>query len=634
MSELLNLVGLSAGVVLYTVLLVMVIRNAPKPVGGARFDPLLLATAVLGLVWNLCALPAYELPKLGVPGPFPFLVAIGFSALGFLPAVVVHSVLRGRRAGLRGGIRRTLTVIAYGVSATAATLHFRAAWIDAAVPSVLAMRTLTYTFVALIVPVAMATRGQPGSRRALWVAALATFAVSALHLSNLHSGDASWPVELIGHHASLPLAFAILYQDYPFALADLFLKRALVLLALLAVAFATIALFGQYSIAFAELGPQQVSLVVTLWVGTALLYPVIRRSTAWFVDSILLARPDYRQLRASVIRRIEAHDDVARLLTDLCDQLRPALSARRVQWQEWIGGADQSGIIAQTDGLLVIVATADAPRYAIEVGEVTGGRRFLSDDLATLDALSAAAARRIDGIRITNERYEREIRDQELEKLATQAELRTLRAQLNPHFLFNALTTIGHLIQAAPPRALETLLRLTSLLRAVLRSEGEYTTLGREMEMVAAYLDIERARFEWRLRTELDVAPSLAGLRVPPLVLQPIVENAVKHGISRQRQGGDVRVAARVERRGDVAPQLVLTVTDTGAGVSAEELRRGRLLGVGLQNVERRLSCQYGAFASLRITSEPNAGTTVEIRLPVRQATPVDAGVPLEGAAR
>ena len=76
----------------------------------------------------------------------------------------------------------------------------------------------------------------------------------------------------------------------------------------------------------------------------------------------------------------------------------------------------------------------------------------------------------------------RELRDREIERLATEAELRALRAQLNPHFLFNALTTIGHLIQAAPPRALDTLLRLTALLRAVLRSEGEFTTLGREID--------------------------------------------------------------------------------------------------------------------------------------------------------
>ena len=257
MSELLNLIGLSAGVGLYTVLLVMVVRNAPKPIGATPFDPLLLETAVLGLVWNLCALPVYELPKVGIPGPFPFLVAVGFSALGFLPAVVVHSVLRKKRPGGGGATRSMLTALAYCVSAVAAGMHVQSAWTGAPVPSGIAMRLLTYTFVALIVPLAGATRGQPGARRALWAAALATFAVSAMHLSQLHRGDASWPVELLGHHASLPLAFAILYQDYPFALADLFLKRALALLALLAVAFAAIALSASYSPAFAQLGPDR-----------------------------------------------------------------------------------------------------------------------------------------------------------------------------------------------------------------------------------------------------------------------------------------------------------------------------------------------------------------------------------------
>ena len=95
MSELLNLVGLSTGIVLYAMLLVMVIRAGRTPDGPGRVDPLLIATAVLGLLWNLCALPAYELPKLGIEGPFTFLIAAGFSALGFLPAVVVQSVLRG-----------------------------------------------------------------------------------------------------------------------------------------------------------------------------------------------------------------------------------------------------------------------------------------------------------------------------------------------------------------------------------------------------------------------------------------------------------------------------------------------------------------------------------------------------------
>src|SRR5579862_5987431 len=128
MGELLNLVGFSCGVVLYAMLLAMVVRASRAPGGTPGFDPLLLATALLGLLWNLCALPAYELPKVGISGPFPSLVAVGFSALGFLPAVVVHSVLRGRRQGLRGAWRLGLASIAYTASGAGAALQMHTAW--------------------------------------------------------------------------------------------------------------------------------------------------------------------------------------------------------------------------------------------------------------------------------------------------------------------------------------------------------------------------------------------------------------------------------------------------------------------------------------------------------------------------
>jgi two-component system LytT family sensor kinase len=236
-------------------------------------------------------------------------------------------------------------------------------------------------------------------------------------------------------------------------------------------------------------------------------------------------------------------------------------------------------------------------------------------------------ARRIDAIRITNERHEREIREQEIGKLATEAELRALRAQINPHFLFNALTTIGYLIQTTPPRALQTLLRLTTLLRAVLRSEGEFTTLGRELEIVESYLDIERARFEQRLRVTIDVPARLRHIRLPPLVLQPLVENAVKHGIAHKQSGGEVAIRARVDRVDDHRRQLSLTVEDTGAGTTAEALQRGRRTGVGLRNVERRLECQYGDVASLSIRTTPGEGTVVEIRMPVDLKIPEERDV-------
>ena len=459
------------------------------------------------------------------------------------------------------------------------------------------MRLLTYTFVALVLPLAAVTRGQPGSRRALWAAALATFAVSALHLSQLHRGDAAWPVELVGHHASLPLAFAILYQDYPFALADLFLKRALALLAIVAVAFAAIATFGLQSVAFAQfvhVDPRQVSILVTLWVATALLYPSVRRVTAWFVDTIVLRRPDYPSLRATIARKVQARDDIPTVLSDVCESLAPALSAPSVTWREWrprgdvealgpvvVAGTEAAALLksaAAADPLsagqpfpspvaaIVTVPTSDPPHFVVVIAQLTGGRRLLSDDLATLEAIAVVVARRIDAIRITNERYEREIREQEIGKLATEAELRALRAQINPHFLFNALTTIGYLIQTAPPRALQTLLRLTALLRAVLRSEGEFTTLGRELEVVESYLDIEHARFEQRLRVTIDVPSRLRNIRLPPLVLQPLVENAVKHGIAQKQIGGEVAIRARVDRGSDDNRQLSLVVEDTGPG--------------------------------------------------------------------
>ena len=646
MSELLNLVGLSTGVALYAMLLTMVVRATRAPSARETFDPVLLATALLGLVWNLCALPTYELPKVGIVGPFPWLVAIGFSALGFLPAAVVHSILRGS-SGLRGVVKRSLVATAYAVSAVALVLQFRAAAAGLTVPSALAMQLLTYTFIALVLPLAAVTRGQPGARRALWIAALAIFAVSALHLSEFHQGDASWPIELLGHHASVPLAFAMLYQDYPFALADLFLKRALALLLLVATSFVAIALFGASSAAFArfvQMDPRQIGALVTVWVATALVYPTLRRGASWFVDVVVLQRPDYRSLRATITRRLQGSESAPEVLCAVCELLAPALNARAVEWHassaeedEVLGNAlvlmDAPAIeVAEALGAssatrstgspilhpaaIVVVPTAEEPRYALVISELTGGRRLLSDDVATLETVGLLVARRIDALRITHERYDRELREQEIEKLATEAELRALRAQINPHFLFNALTTIGYLIQTAPDRALDTLMRLTALLRGVLRSEGEFTTLGRELDIVESYLDIERARFEDRLRVRIDVPQALKKIRVPPLLLQPLVENAVKHGIAPVKDGGEVVVSARLQSTDRGETRLVLTVRDTGAGTTPINLERRQRGGVGLRNVERRLACQYGAASSLTVRTAPGDGTTVTIFLP------------------
>lgn len=627
MGDLFNVIGLGIGIVLYAMLLVMVVGSKRQP-GGPGVDRLLVATALLGLIWNLGALSVYELLKVGMVGPFSLFTAVGFSALGFLPAVVVHSVLRRDAGQVRGRLRQVIIGIAYVASGLAAALHGLAVTQGQPVPSETGMRMLTYVFVALIAPLALVTKGQERARRTLWAAALAIFAVSSLHLSQFHQGEPSLAVELLGHHASLPLALAILYQDFPFALADIFLKRALTLLLIVSTAFATLVTVGSQVGASAVPVENAVGLgaLLAVWVATVLFYPRVRGLIGWFVDAVLLHRPDYNGLRSAIAQRAAQADGIHDLLDEVCRLLQPALSASTITWtvQSEAGGAPHTLSALGPGGGTVEVPVAEHERYQIRVSGLTGGRRLLSDDREFLEAIAQTVGRRIDAIRISQERYARERREQEMAALATQAELRALRSQINPHFLFNALTTIGYLIQTSPPRALDTLMRLTALLRGVLRSEGEFTTLGRELDLIQSYLDIEHARFEERLRVSVRVPQALRELRLPPLLLQPLVENAVKHGIAPERRGGDLLIEARTETT-DGTTKLVVTVRDTGAGATDADFQRSHDSGVGLRNIRQRLAVQYGDAAALIIRSAPGVGTTATLTLP---AQPIESREP------
>jgi two-component system sensor histidine kinase LytS len=271
----------------------------------------------------------------------------------------------------------------------------------------------------------------------------------------------------------------------------------------------------------------------------------------------------------------------------------------------------------------IAVPTTEAPAYEIAVGELANGRRLFSDDVAFLDHVALLVARRLDELRVAGERYTRDLREHEMRRLTTEAELRALRAQLDPHFLFNALTTIGYLIPNAPRQALDALYRLTALLRGGLRqTRGEFVPLRDELALIDAYLGIEQARFEDRLRVELSIPAELLDLPIPPLILQPIVENAIKHGIAPRRRGGTIQIAAMAS---DSAPRrLQLRVVDTGAGVAPGELARRRASRVGLSNLERRLDHYFGGDARLVIDSVPGQGTTVDIWLPISGAVITD----------
>lgn len=616
-SELLHLVGFLTGAVLYGMLVAMVLRPPARPEAFA------LSTGLLGLVWNLGELGAHGARGAGLVGLAHWINASSFSALGLLASVVVHSVARGpaRAERPRRWMGSAVAVVVYSCAAIASAMHLLAAAAGQPIPSPEGLVSLTVGLVAVIPVLVALTRKQPNSRRAMWMAALAIVAVSALHLGRFHGAQESWPVELVGHHASIVLAFAILYQDYRFALADLFLKQALMLLVLVALVFGGFSLVEPLLVAPAgALAPSAIAALLALWAGTALVFPVCRRSVAWFVDRVVLTRADYQQFLSQLGEDLQRRESAEAVLDCACAVVAPAVTATSVTWAA--GVADPA---SDHGPRAIAVLTAEPPHYVLVIGPLAGGRRLLSDDLAMLERVAVLIARRLDALRLTGERYERMLQEREMRTLATEAELRALRAQINPHFLFNALTTIGHLIQQAPPRALKTLLSLTTLLRSVLRSEGEFTTLGRERELIDCYLKIEHERFEERLAYTLDIPAHLMHLPVPSLIVQPLVENAVKHGIAGTRDGGTVTVTARLD------DGLRIVVRNTGAPFGS--VGEGGS-GVGLENVRRRLRHYYGDDAALRLGSDPTGATVAELRLPAAEAETHELDVAARHAAR
>lgn len=596
------MVGYLTGAVLYAMLLAMAWRAR-----GSR-DRLVLATALLGLAWNIGELLIHATGAVGYDAAAPGLAAMAYTALGLLAAVVVHSVSRLQQEPHDSSQRlvRAAICLAYGSAAVAGVLHLDAAATAGTLPSPTGLDVMTGGLVVLSVPLVITTRGQDHARRALWMSALAIFAVSALHLARFHGANESWAVELIGHHASIPLAFAMLYRDYRFALADLFLKQALTLLVLVA-----LVLTG-YSALEAGLAPTTsgiVALLIGMWITTVLLFPWLRRAMSWFVDRIVLSRSNYANLLDEITTTLQACDDTDDVLASVCARLAPALSAASVTFKARTLEASMSPPADE-----VVVPTTEPPHYVLCIGPLADGRRLLSDDLDMLERVAALVGRRLDAIRLTKERYQRMLQEREIRSLATEAELRALRAQINPHFLFNALTTIGYLIRTAPPRAMDTLMRLTMLLRAVLRSEGEFTSLGRERELIECYLQIERERFEERLTITIDIPSELEEVRIPSLIVQPLVENAIKHGIAPVSDGGSVTVSARFADRG-AAPALCVTVRNTGAPLIEGASRDDG--GLGLRSVERRLACHYGEAASLTLRRNADGATTAELRLPI-----------------
>jgi two-component system LytT family sensor kinase len=197
-----------------------------------------------------------------------------------------------------------------------------------------------------------------------------------------------------------------------------------------------------------------------------------------------------------------------------------------------------------------------------------------------------------------------------------EAEVRALRAQISPHFVYNSLGAIASFVRTDPDRARELLLEFADFTRYSFRRHGDFTTLAEELRSVERYLLLEQARFGDRLHVTLSIAPEVLPVAVPFLCIQPLVENAVRHGLESVEGGGHIRITAR-----DQDQECLIEVEDDGVGEEPEHVRRvlagdRSVDSVGLGNVDGRLRAVYGDEYGLVVETAPGAGTKVVVRVP------------------
>jgi len=204
-----------------------------------------------------------------------------------------------------------------------------------------------------------------------------------------------------------------------------------------------------------------------------------------------------------------------------------------------------------------------------------------------------------------------EHRLQEQEHLLLAAKIESLKSQINPHFLFNTLTSISSLIRSEPDTARMLIIKLSALLRRLLRSHQHFVTLREELESIDEYLDIEVVRFGPRLTVRKDISPDTLNLVVPSMILQPLVENSIKHGLSRKLGAGTIIIRSRLEQG-----RAIIDVEDDGMGFVLDRLNQPMSSGIGLANVRERLRVIYGTTYQLRLESEPGKGTRARIEVP------------------
>ena len=412
-----------------------------------------------------------------------------------------------------------------------------------------------------------------------------------------------------------------------FQAADVFAKSALrVLLAGALALVGSLLLFGPFaSIVRKSPLPQATAtlLAAAILCATIIVYVRFGNWIDLVVERRVFGKRDPRRIIQDFRQRIGSLDSSEPLMSLARSVAAEALAMRPEDVEL---EPDSLGSGSPADVLIPIPSRNNSIQLAVSL---RGDRRtLLTTEIDLLNEIALHAGRRLDDLDREQERIERVRKEGYLSRQLVEAELRALRSQINPHFLFNSLNTIASLIPSEPEKAEKMTVRMSSIFRYVLiHADRPFSSLGEEVEFLRTFLEIEQIRFGERLSVEFRVDPAAGHLMIPSLILQPLVENAIKHGIAPKIGKSRITVGARC-----VDDMIRVDIDDDGVGlrhnaVSDRQLRRmTNSTGIGLHNIRERLSTLYGSAARLTLTDLENAGCRATLTIPVNGAKDANPG--------
>ena len=464
--------------------------------------------------------------------------------------------------------------------------------------------------------------------------AAATMAITHSGRSSTHFGAAVW---FVGAHMILLVVLCAFFLFARFRFADLFVRYGIRIL-LAGLWASLLAFFAQSDflrhLARQTQAPAAVHVFGVILLASALLlsFAFVDERLSRLVNRWLFRPPDYRAATRGLANRLgqlQLEPEIAAAAEEAARDALQLSGARLIEVDSlpaspWSPAILEGELVELDHGdpvrgrlpvanaeVLIPVTSAGRITHVLVLSPGPARPGLVSHDLNFLRAVAAQFGNRLDTLHREREAIERQSREALLLQQVAEAELRALRAQINPHFLFNSLNTIADLIVRDPVRAEAMTLRLASVFRHVLaHSSRSMTTIREEMEFLRTYLYIEEARFGDRLRVTIDVAPEAAGQSIPSLILQPLVENAMKHGLGPKPGPGNIWISAQIE--GD---EVCVRIEDDGMGPSSVPAATDECHG--LTNVAARLRTLYRDRASVRLEAREGGGARVTVRIPV-----------------